>query len=695
MTLMRNRLLINSLLFLGGFLIGNALAASDAIKEGGIGGTGTPVMRGGVGGTGAAANSKGIGGTGSPVMNGGIGGTGLRPDDQSAMLSRAGKVLFIVGKVEAQNLGKTRSLAKGDSVRVGDTLKSGQGATLQLRMEDGGTIVLHPESQLAIESFSYKGVQDGNEHMALALLNGGFRAVTGEIGHLHKENYSIRTPNAKVGILGTDHETVYVAPTRQGQASVVEPGTYNHVISGATVLQSEKGNLLIKPNQTGFAGLNGAIPVMVGTPLPIFGDPKINSGGVHHVDSTAESTSGSDQNSKGVGNAGSGSGAGQSSNNSAPGSEQNPGSSTSSTNSAGSGTGQNSNNSASGAEQNSNSSATGSGQTSNNSAAGTGQNSNSSTSGSGQSSNNSSSGGGQSSNGTASGTDQNSRSAGNTGSMSGTGQNSSDPTQSTQQNNVTQPDHLANTNLDLNTLDSDASTAPSGSAVVGANMSAGLHAVGSAQAGNSGVTLLLENKLPVNYSNNTSGFNFVTNEGSDAINSGTAPVDGVTVSWGIYAGGTAFSTSGKAITINFHPFAYADGGATPVAVISNMAGNAIFSNSNMVGHTPPVTESGNIGGSVTLNVGINLSNATLTSYILNVADANSRNWTGTFNGTVPLATFAQNGTSLAVTCAACTGTPSGNAAGMLIGPNAKGLISSYIMSTTTGQAVAGTAIMSR
>lgn len=276
----KNRMRKNSLLSLlalvtlGGSIAWNSLAASDT-AIGGIGGTGIPTMRGGIGGTGA------------PAMNGGIGGTGLRPDAESDTNALAGKVLFIVGKVEAQNLGKIRSLTKGDFVRVGDTLKSGSGATMQVRMEDGGTIVLRPESQLTIESFVYNKAHDANEHMALALLSGGFRAVTGEIGHLHKENYLIRTLNAQIGILGTDHETVFIPASESGLAGVVAPGTYNHVISGGTVLQDAQGKLMIKPNQTGFAALNGANPVMIGRPLPIFGDMQITSGIKRHADTSS------------------------------------------------------------------------------------------------------------------------------------------------------------------------------------------------------------------------------------------------------------------------------------------------------------------------------------------------------------------------------------------------------------------------
>jgi hypothetical protein len=572
MTHMWNRLFIFAVLFLGVFITGNTLAANDSNKEGGIGGTGS------------AANTKGIGGTGAPAMNGGIGGTGLRPNDKSAMPTFAGKVLFVVGQVEAQNLGQIRSLTKGDPVRVGDTLKSSKGASLQLRMEDGGTIVLRPESQLVIEAFVYKGKQDGNEHIALALLTGGFRAVTGIIGNLHKENYSIRTPNAVIGIRGTDHETVFVARTPPGQTAVVEPGTYNHVISGATLLQSEQGKLLIKPNQTGFAALNGATPIILDRPLPIFGDPKANSE-EHGEHSDNMNNSGQER-------------------------------------------------------------------------------------------------------------------KGNTGSsdaISGSEQNSRIPTSGSDQNKVTQTDRLANSSVDLSTLETDSSPAASGSAVVGAHMAAGLLAVGSAQAGSSEEKLFIENNVPTSYSNDATGFNYLAND-APPIQSGTAQVDSVNVTWGIYAGGIAFDTSGKAITINYHPFAFVDGGATSPAVIAHIGGSAAFSSSSssMVGSTQPVTESGTLGGSVTLNVGINLGTGTLTSYNLAVKDANSRSWTGNLvSGTpVALSTFA-NGTPLAVTCGVCSGPANGSAAGILIGPNAKGLISSYVLSTTTGQAVAGAVVMSR
>lgn len=626
MKLTRTKLLNIALLVLGGIFTWSALAADDALKMGGIGGTGSPANRQGIGGTGSPVMNGGIGGTGSPAMNSGMGGTGVRTNDKSSDLALAGNVLFVVGKVEAEHQGQVRALTKGTSVKVGDTLKSAQGAMLQLRMADGGTIVLRPESQLVIESFVYKGVQDGSEHISLALLSGGFRAVTGEIGHLHKENYSIHTPNARIGIMGTDHETVFVPDGQPaGQVSDLAPGTYNHVISGGTVLQSEKNKLLIKPNQTGFMSLKSTNPILIATPVKIFSDPKFNLSVQRQGDSLpgAMADSDSDQDSKG---------------------------------SSGSGT---ANSTTSGAVQNSN--------------------------------------------GTPPTTVQNSNTSSNSGAPLDTDQDWSNPTQGTQQNKVTQTENLDATKLDIDNLDPDATRAQSGSAVVGALFSGGLQKVGSAQAGSPGQKVYVEaDNMPSMYVNNNTGTNFVSVEDVDPVNAGTTTVDGVTVTWGIYANGTTFDSTGKPISVNFHPFAfaYANGGATSAATITAIGGTANFS--IVAGFTPPVTESGNIGGSVSLNVGVNLTTSTLTNYNLNLVDANSnpRTWSGTLNNSSPvsLASFAQGGASLAVTCTGTTcgsGAGRGAAAGILVGPNAKGLISSYILSTTTGQGVAGTVIQSR
>ena len=48
----------------------------------------------------------------------------------------------------------------------------------------------------------------GASHAFFSLLKGGFRTVSGLIGKINHEDYSVATPVATIGIRGTDYLTV-------------------------------------------------------------------------------------------------------------------------------------------------------------------------------------------------------------------------------------------------------------------------------------------------------------------------------------------------------------------------------------------------------------------------------------------------------------------------------------------------------
>src|SRR5262249_24591741 len=91
--------------------------------------------------------------------------------------------------------------------------------------------------------FTYAGKEDGTEKVQFRLEQGGFRSVTGAIGHTNKGNYMIETPIAHIGVRGTDHESWYFP---QG-------GLYNKVNVALTYIQTSTGEVVIGPNQVGFA----------------------------------------------------------------------------------------------------------------------------------------------------------------------------------------------------------------------------------------------------------------------------------------------------------------------------------------------------------------------------------------------------------------------------------------------------------
>jgi hypothetical protein len=203
--------------------------------------------------------------TGAVLKEGtGIGGTGINPGAQGPDLQPAGNVIFTSGLVEAKSKGHTRILAKGTPVCVGETIVTSATGKIQIRMVDNGYLSVRPDTRLRIDQFRFNGKEDGTEKSVISLLQGGFRALTGLVGHLHKKNYTIQTPNTTIGIRGTDHEPMFIPDHSPEFAGLGEPGTYDKVNKGGVVLSTEHGEVLVNPGQSGFVpNVPNAEPVLL------------------------------------------------------------------------------------------------------------------------------------------------------------------------------------------------------------------------------------------------------------------------------------------------------------------------------------------------------------------------------------------------------------------------------------------------
>jgi hypothetical protein len=187
--------------------------------------------------------------------------------------------------------------------------------------------------------------------------------------------------------------------------------------------------------------------------------------------------------------------------------------------------------------------------------------------------------------------------------------------------------------------------------------------------------------------------------GSKLLQSGSTTVDGLPVEWGVYYGGNSTTSDFPYTTaIDLHHFIYAPGGVTPPAVIAGMSGSATYS--TILGGTTPADENASLGGGVqSASVSVNLgANPGVTSYAINVTDAQSRSWQGSYQGFTTLADFLNNGVPLNPTCTGSncgTGPGVGKGAGVLLGTQAGALATSYGMKMPTGQGVYGTILLGK
>ncbi len=170
----------------------------------------------------------------------------------------AGHVDFAIGNVESVTAdGRRHPLNKGADINAGETISTATGARAQVRFADGGFISLQPNTQFRVDEFNYKNKVDGEEKGFFSLLKGGFRAVTGVIGHVNKETYRVRTPAATLGIRGTGYNM-----------ALRDDGLFVNVGEGAISLNNKGGLLVVTAGGAAFVANFDTAPIPT-TQLPL------------------------------------------------------------------------------------------------------------------------------------------------------------------------------------------------------------------------------------------------------------------------------------------------------------------------------------------------------------------------------------------------------------------------------------------
>lgn len=172
--------------------------------------------------------------------------------------------------------GQSRIPHVGETIEEGDTIVTGRDGELQARTEDHGLVAVRPNTKMKVRAYRANGNKD--DKMVLFLAEGAIRSITGLIGAFYPNNYQITTATAAIAIRGTDHEPSYVPEPGPNEQPVAPPGTYDKVNSGRTVIRNDAGEVLVKPNQVGFAPHDAKSAPHIAKSVPQFYRPSRNEG---------------------------------------------------------------------------------------------------------------------------------------------------------------------------------------------------------------------------------------------------------------------------------------------------------------------------------------------------------------------------------------------------------------------------------
>lgn len=162
-----------------------------------------------------------------------------------------GSVWRIKGEVvAADSNGVERPLREGDVVLVGEKVRAAPAAEAVLKTRDAGIVAVRPGAEFVPERFAAEG--KNTDSFTVRLLSGSLRVITGWIGRLNRGAHQIVTPQATIGIRGTDHEP-YVLSAEMAKVTSNREGTYDKVNRGGTTLDANGGKVDVDAGRVGFA----------------------------------------------------------------------------------------------------------------------------------------------------------------------------------------------------------------------------------------------------------------------------------------------------------------------------------------------------------------------------------------------------------------------------------------------------------
>jgi hypothetical protein len=194
-----------------------------------------------------------------------------------------GKVTHLSGPLFAKKAdGTTRVLSINSAVEQGDTLVTEKKTYARIKFTDNSEINMRPGTQIKVSEYSFDQAKPKEDKIAMNLVKGGMRAVTGMIGKRgDQDSYKLLTETAVAGVRGTTYECKIC----DGNCGSIPNGLYLFVLDGIVNVKNNAGSQNVTAGQFVYVQTMGSIPkILPGNPgidftLPVSIADKPQGGG--------------------------------------------------------------------------------------------------------------------------------------------------------------------------------------------------------------------------------------------------------------------------------------------------------------------------------------------------------------------------------------------------------------------------------
>jgi len=169
----------------------------------------------------------------------------------SALMAAAAVVQTASGDVKAAIGSATPVMVTQNSaLENGMTVTTGDNSQVVMKFEDGQVVALNANTSFKIDQYHFEQAKPQKSSIIFSLLKGAMRAVTGLIAKNNANAFTLHTPNATIGIRGTD----FMAATGS---------LYLQVINGTVSATTSAGTTAFAVGQTGFVASLSALPTAI------------------------------------------------------------------------------------------------------------------------------------------------------------------------------------------------------------------------------------------------------------------------------------------------------------------------------------------------------------------------------------------------------------------------------------------------
>lgn len=169
----------------------------------------------------------------------------------SPLVWAAAVIESVSGEVSLEVGGASSTLAANQRIEGGATIRTGSTGRALLRFDDGQLTALNGNTTFSVGSYRFDSARPEDGSVAMSLLRGALRMVTGLIGQRNRNGFALSTPTATIGIRGTDF-----------LVAVQEP-TYFTVRQGAIAASNSAGSVTFAAGQTGIVATATSLPASI------------------------------------------------------------------------------------------------------------------------------------------------------------------------------------------------------------------------------------------------------------------------------------------------------------------------------------------------------------------------------------------------------------------------------------------------